>query len=71
MEIINDIEAIKTLVDSGEPVYAGSKAYRVYKEPWGEYRIICDINQSVIGLHGMVGTEYENRLNMSPIFIEG
>ena len=70
MEVIKGIKAIKTLVDAGETVYAGSKAYRVYKESWGEYRIICNINNNVIGLHGKAGTEYENQLNMNPIFID-
>jgi hypothetical protein len=64
MERINltTIEEIKKAVDKGKTVYADTGFYTVIKGKYGEYFIKAN-NGYIIGLHGQVGTKYENVLN--------
>ena len=58
-----NIKEIKKAVDEGKKVYWSNPAYEVVKGKSGEYLIHCTLNDHCIGLHGLEGTEYENKLN--------
>jgi hypothetical protein len=64
MERINltTIEEIKNAVDKGKTVYVDTAFYTVIKGKHNEYFIKAN-NGYIIGLHGQVGTKYENVLN--------
>jgi|688.fasta_scaffold2046657_1 hypothetical protein len=67
--ILNSIEEIKKAVDDGHDVYCGSDLYVVKRDLiHKDFRITCTLNSYQIGLHGMEGTEYENKLNSSGPF---
>lgn len=70
MTTITDIQTIKHLVDQGHTVYARNRAYTVIKDDSGQYLIEYLDGTHCIGLHGRPGTQYENQLNMTPIFID-
>lgn len=55
------IQKIKKAVDEGKLVYSGENGI-VKKNKFGKY-IICSLNGYCIGLHGLEGTQYENKLN--------
>ncbi len=63
------IEDIKSAVDLGFKVtLAKSAAYEVIKDSIGQYLIAFDYKQpgqNFIGLHGVIGTKYEHRINMA------
>ena len=63
MKILNTIEGIKSAVDSGVDVFCDSDAYKVIKGKRGDYFITYTPSGYTIGLHGVEGTEYENKLN--------
>lgn len=57
------LDEIKAAVDEGKIVKWVNNAYQVIKDNLGQYLIICHLNNSCIGLHGLKGTKYENVLN--------
>ena len=57
------VQEIKKAVDEGKTVYSDNEAYTVKKNKFGNYNIICSLNGYCIGLHGMEGTQSENKLN--------
>jgi len=57
------VQEIKKAVDEGKTVYSGNEAYTVIKDKVGQYLIICSLNNYCIGLSGLEGTQYENKLN--------
>jgi len=62
---LNTPEEIKSAIDAGKTVYAGSGIYLAIKDTKGQYLIKCTANGSCVGLTGAEGTKYENRLNGS------
>ena len=66
-----NLQEIKKAVKDGKTVNWKSAAYTV-RENSGLFMIHCNMNNSQIGLTGMVGTKYENVLNgqESDFFIE-
>lgn len=58
---LSTIEEIKKAVDTGKTVYADTAYYTVVKGKF-EYLIKAN-NGHYIGLHGQVGTKFENVLN--------
>jgi hypothetical protein len=68
MTVLNTIEEIKEAVNQGKTVYAESSLYQVIKDRLNQYMIKCTINGNCVGLHGIPGTPYENRLNMDNFF---
>lgn len=70
-EYLTDIPSIKLAVESGLDVRAGSDAYRVIKDSIGQWLIhYTGHPENWIGLHGREGTQYENQLNMTPVYIK-
>jgi hypothetical protein len=63
---LESIPEIKSAVDSGKTVYAGSESYTVIKK--GEEYYIKSPN-NMIGLHGAEGTEWEHKLNADDFYI--
>ena len=68
MKKLTTIEEIKKAVDAGETVYCGNEGSEVYKDRTGDYNIECKGNGYIISLHGLPGTQYENRLNGAEFF---
>lgn len=67
--ILRTIPEIKKAVDSGERVYSDSTTNAVSKDSkTGEYVIRSIYNNSIVGLHGKKGTDYENNLNGMEFF---
>jgi hypothetical protein len=58
-----NINEIKQAIDTGKRVYWSNTGYEVIKDSLNQYLIICSINDHCIGLHGMKGTRFENKLN--------
>ena len=58
-----NIKEIKKAIDDGKKVRWSNRAYDVIKDKIGQYLIHCNLNDHCIGLHGLEGTEYENKLN--------
>ena len=58
-----NIKEIKKAIDDGKKVHWSNRAYDVIKGKSGQYLIYCNLNDHCIGLHGLEGTEYENKLN--------
>ena len=58
-----NIKEIKKAINEGNKVYKSYLAYEVIKGKSGEYLIHCNLNGHCIGLHGLEGTKYENKLN--------
>jgi hypothetical protein len=67
---LTDINDIKKMVDEGKTVYSSNEAYQVIKDSKGQYMIKCTLNGYCIGLHGAVGSEYENKLNGTNFYIK-
>lgn len=66
---LKTIPEIKQAVDEGKTVHAGSDGYIVKKKSGSnEYIIVCKFNNHIIGLHGAVGSKYENDLNGSDFY---
>jgi hypothetical protein len=65
---LTTIQEIKTAVDKGETVFAGTTAYQVIRDNIGQYLIKCLFNNTYTALHGREGTPYENKLNASYFF---
>ena len=57
------IHKIKKHIHKGGRVFWASRAYEVLETSEGNFNIVCSLNGSCIGLHGLVGGPYENRLN--------
>ena len=57
------LDEIKKAVDAGKAVKCGSDIYNVIKDNLGQYLIVCTANNYCIGLHGIEGTQYENKMN--------
>ena len=57
------IDRIKTHIKGGGRVFVGNSNYEVKKHSNDYFSIVCNINNSVIGLHGKAGTKYENTMN--------
>lgn len=71
MNRLETIPEIKAAVDRGEDVRAGNDSYRVIKDNIGQYLIhYTGHPENWIGLHGVVGTKYENQINMTPVYIK-
>lgn len=64
------IDDIKSAVDKGETVYSDNEAYKVIKDSKGQYMIKCTLNGYCIGLHGAVGSQYEDKLNGTNFYIK-
>jgi hypothetical protein len=64
------IKDIKAAVDKGKTVYSDSEAYKVIKDSKGQYMIKCTLNGYCIGLHGAVGSQYEDKLNGTKFYIK-
>lgn len=64
-----NVEEIKQAVDAGEQVCWVSLMYRVIKDKLGRYLIVCQGNQSAIGLTWLDGTTLNGVENQ--FFIEG
>lgn len=63
------ISDIKRAVDMGKTVHMETEAYNVIKNPKnGDYLIKFIGNGHCVGLHGVEGTEYENKLNGKNFF---
>lgn len=60
---LHTVQEIRKAVDEGKTVYSGNEAYTVQKNKFGNYNIICSLNGYCIGLSGLEGTQYENKLN--------
>ena len=68
---LTSIPAIKEAVDAGKDVRAGNDNYRVIKDSIGQYLIhFTGTPENWIGLHVREGTDYEHRLNMTPVYIK-
>jgi len=63
MEIYTTINEIKQAVDEGKKVFADTESYIVIKDNKEQHLIKCLLNNWYCGLHGLEGTEYENKLN--------
>ena len=71
MRMLHTIPEIKAAVDAGEDVRAGNDNYRVIKDSVGQYLIhFTGHPENWIGLHGREGTQYENHVNMTPIYVK-
>ena len=57
------LKKIKKAIDKGKKVYWSNRAYGVIKDELGQYLITCKLTDYCIKLHGLKGTEYENKLN--------
>lgn len=68
MTTLTTIPEIKEAVSAGKKVYSDTTAYEVIKDSIGQYLIVCRLNNHCIGLHGMEGTPYENKLNGKTFF---
>jgi hypothetical protein len=66
------INEIKAAVNAGKTVYCGTRAYIVIRNSVNpeDYLIKCTINDYCIGLHGVAGTEYENKLNGTGFWVD-
>jgi len=60
---LTTVQEIKKAVDEGKTVYMENEAYQVIKDKIGQYMIKCTLNGYCIGLHGAVGSQYEDKLN--------
>lgn len=60
---VSAIAEIKSLVDAGVTVYCDNEGYIVIKDKAGQYLIHYQGSDYYIGLHGLEGTEFENKLN--------
>ena len=69
MTELTTIQEIKQAVDNGLEVFAETMFYRVIKDKNGEY-LIKGRNGHCVGLHGMEGTPYEDKLNASNFWHE-
>ena len=71
MECGLTLQEVKSAVDAGKDVYADSKSYKVIKDKFipNRYLIECSLNGYIVGLHGLEGTEYENKPNAQNFFI--
>jgi hypothetical protein len=58
-----NIQEIKSAVDAGKTVKWANAGYDVIKDSLGQYLIVYAPSGHCIGLHGLEGTEYANRLN--------
>lgn len=45
-----NLSEIKQAVEAGKTVHWSSRAYRVVKDSVGQWLIVCDLNNHVIGL---------------------
>jgi hypothetical protein len=70
VETLESIAEIKNAVNKGRKVYCGNSAYLVIKDKVGQWLIKCSLNGYCIGLHGQVGTDYENQLNGENFYTE-
>lgn len=50
-----DLNQIKSAVDSGHRVKWANSAYDVIRDSLGQYLIVCNLNQSTIGLTWLDG----------------
>jgi len=57
------INRIKAHIRSGGRVFVNNSNYEVKRHGNDYFSIVCNINNHVIGLHGRVGTEYEDTMN--------
>ena len=57
------IKEIKATINSGQKVELYNGAYEVIKDDKGQYLIRSKDNCHCIGLHGQVGTKFENITN--------
>ena len=57
------IKEIKKAINEGKKVFWHHEGYEVIKDKFNRYLIYCHMNEHCIGLHGLEGTEYENKLN--------
>jgi len=60
------INRIKAHIQGGGQVFVNNLNYEVKRHSNDYYSIVCNINDYVIGLHGQVGTEYQNTMNAYP-----
>ena len=58
-----NIKKIKKAINEGKKVCWSNRAYDVIKDKRGQYLIHCNLNDHCIGLNGLEGTKYENKLN--------
>jgi len=59
------IQQIKEAINNGKRVFWHHRGYEVIKDSIGQFLIHCNMNDTYIGLHGMKGTEYENKANLT------
>lgn len=62
-EPVAAIGEIKALVDAGVAVHCDNEGYIVIKDSAGHYLIHFQGSDYYISLHGLEGTEFENKLN--------
>jgi hypothetical protein len=65
---VMDVQEIKDLVDAGIDVRCNGGGYQVIKDSAGQYLICYGPTGDCVGLHGLIGTPYENRLNGSGFY---
>lgn len=65
---LETIDEIKQAVKEGKVVYSDSIAYRVVKDIFNVFWIIHEKNNYTTALHGLGGTEFENKLNGTTFF---
>ena len=68
MKELTTKEEIKAAVDAGAKVFADTTAYEVIKDSIGQYLIHHTGSSYYIGLHGLEGTQYQNKLNAKRFF---
>lgn len=56
-----NLNEIKTAVDSGQRVKWANPAYDVIRDSCGQYLIVCNLNQSTIGLTWRDGVTLNGR----------
>lgn len=67
---LNTIPEIKAAVYAGKTVLCDGGGYEVIKGKSNDYYIHFITTDYYIGLHGMAGTEYENKLNGENFYYE-
>ncbi len=60
---LHTIQDIKAAVDAGHDVRCNGGGYHVIADSIGQYLIHFPPNDNFIGLHGMAGTKYADKLN--------